>query len=112
MRSCSRCLLAADIYAGATGPPGCFSEGFSLRRLQRGLKCAGYQINGGLRRMSDLETPAADMRRDQSSLDVAPATLRPEESRPGLDPDNPGAAPDTTLGHQRHVFARLRSSPC
>src|SRR3954454_6760649 len=54
-------------------------------------------INGGLRRMSDLETPEADMMRDHSSLDAAPATLRLEELRPGLDPDNPGAAPDTTL---------------
>src|SRR3954468_560617 len=36
--------------------------------------------NGGLRRMSDLETPEADRMRDQSSLDAAPATLRPEES--------------------------------
>ena len=51
--------------------------------------------------MSDLETPEADMMRDQSSVDAAPATLRPEESQPGLDPNNPGAAPDTTLGHQR-----------
>ena len=48
--------------------------------------------------MSDLETPEADMMRDQSSLDAAPATLRPKSSQPGLDPDNPGAAPDTTLG--------------
>jgi hypothetical protein len=47
--------------------------------------------------MSDLETPEADMMRDQGSVDAARATLRPEESRPGLDPDNPGAAPDTTL---------------
>src|SRR4051794_15987563 len=47
--------------------------------------------------MSDLETPEADMMRDHSSLDAAPATLRPEESQPGLDPNNPGAAPDTTL---------------
>src|SRR3954466_16140100 len=46
--------------------------------------------------MSDLETPEADMIRDQGSVDAARATLRPEESRPGLDPDNPGAAPDTT----------------
>src|SRR3954453_12640037 len=58
------------------------------------------EINGGLRRMSDLETPEADMMRDHSSVDAAPATLRAEESQPGLDPDNPGAAPDTTLGHQ------------
>jgi hypothetical protein len=41
------------------------------------------------------------MMRDQSSVDAAPATLRAEESQPGLDPNNPGAAPDTTLGHQR-----------
>src|SRR3954453_8623488 len=47
--------------------------------------------------MSDLETPEADMMRDQGSVDAARATLRPEESRPGLDPDNPGAAPDITL---------------
>jgi hypothetical protein len=56
--------------------------------------------------------PAADMMRDHSSLDTAPTTLRLEESQPGLDPDNPSAAPNATLGHQRHVFARLRSSPC
>ena len=49
--------------------------------------------------MSDLETPEADMIRDQGSVDAARATLRPEKSRPGLDPDNPGAAPDTTLGY-------------
>src|SRR4051812_47193496 len=48
--------------------------------------------------MSDLETPEADMMRDHSSLGAAPATLRLEESRPGLDPHNPDAAPDTTLG--------------
>src|SRR3954454_20559373 len=59
------------------------------------------EINGRLRRMSDLETPETDMMRNHSSLDAAPATLRPEESQPGLDPDNPGAAPDTTRGHQR-----------
>src|SRR4051794_6422352 len=58
-------------------------------------------INGGLRLMSDLETPEADMMRDHSSGDAAPATLRLEESQPGPDPDNPGTAPDTTLGHQR-----------
>ena len=51
--------------------------------------------------MSDLETPEADMMRDHSSIDAAPATLRPEESQPGLDPNNPGAAPDTRRGHQR-----------
>jgi len=51
--------------------------------------------------MSDLETPAADMMRDQSSGDATPETLRLEESQPGPDPDNPGTAPDTTLGHQR-----------
>ena len=50
--------------------------------------------------MSDLESPEADMMRDHSSVDAAPATLRPEESQPGLDPDNPGAAPDTRRGHQ------------
>src|SRR3954454_16917758 len=59
------------------------------------------EINGRLRRMSDLETPETDMMRNHSSLDAAPATLRPEESQPGLDPDNPGAAPDTTRSHQR-----------
>ena len=67
----------------------------------RGLRLAGYGINGGLRGMSDLETPEADMMRDHSSVDAAPATLRAEESQPGLDPDNPGAAPDIMLGHQR-----------
>ena len=51
--------------------------------------------------MSDLETPEADVMRDQDSVEAARATLRPEESRPGLDPDNPGAAPDTPLDHQR-----------
>jgi len=61
----------------------------------------GLGINDGLRHMSDLETPAADMMRDQSSGDAAPETLRLEESQPGPDPDNPGTAPDTTLGHQR-----------
>src|SRR3954454_9818888 len=54
-------------------------------------------INGGLRRMSDLETPEADMMRDHSSIDAAPATLRLEESQPGLDPNNPGVTPDTAL---------------
>ena len=49
--------------------------------------------------MSDLETPEADMIRDQGSVDAARATLRPEELWLGLDPDNPGAAPDTTLDH-------------
>ena len=49
--------------------------------------------------MSDLETPEADMIRDHSSVDAAPATLQLEELRPGLDPNNPGAAPDTTLDH-------------
>ena len=49
--------------------------------------------------MSDLETPEADVTRDHSSVEAAPATLRPEESRPGLDPDNPGAASDITLDH-------------
>ena len=65
--------------------------------MARGLGLAGDGINGGLRRMSDLETPAADMMRDHSSLDAAPATLRLEESQPGLDPNNPGVAPDTAL---------------
>src|SRR4051794_11480075 len=51
--------------------------------------------------MSDLETPIPDMMRDQSSVETAPETLRLEESQLGLEPDNPGAAPDTTLGHQR-----------
>src|SRR4051794_40767467 len=50
--------------------------------------------------MSDLETPEADVMQDHSSVEAARATLRPEESRPGLDPDNPGAAPDTTLDHR------------
>src|SRR4051812_25658120 len=54
----------------------------------------------GLRRMSDLETPEADMMRDHSSVEAAPATLRAEESQPGLDPNNPGAASDTTRGRQ------------
>src|SRR3954469_11759267 len=67
----------------------------------RGLGLAGDGINDGLRRMSDLETPEADITRDQNSLDAAPATLRPEESQPGLDSDNPGAAPATTLSHPR-----------
>src|SRR3954447_2868549 len=51
--------------------------------------------------MSDLETLEADIMRNQSSVDAAPATLRAEESQPGLDPDNPSAAPDIMLGHQR-----------
>jgi hypothetical protein len=67
----------------------------------RGLRLAGYGINGGLRHMSDLETPEAEMMRDQSSVEAASATLRLEESQPGRDPDNPGVAPDTMLGHQR-----------
>jgi hypothetical protein len=66
-----------------------------------GLRLAGCGINGGLRRMNDLATPEADMVRDQSSLDAAAATLRLEESQPGLDPDDPGAAPGITLGHPR-----------
>src|SRR3954451_17521199 len=49
--------------------------------------------------MSDLETPEADVMRGHRSVDGAPATLRPEETRPGLDPDSPGAAPNTTLDH-------------
>src|SRR3954470_574276 len=60
--------------------------------------------------MSDLETPEADMIRDQGSVDAARATLRPEESRPGLDPDNPGAAPDITLGHTA-TPCRLSAAP-
>ena len=47
--------------------------------------------------MSDLETPEAGMMRDHSSLAAAPATLRLEELQPGLDPNNPGVAPDTAL---------------
>jgi hypothetical protein len=61
----------------------------------------GLGINGGLRFISDLEIPIADMMRDQSSGEAAPATLRLEESQPGHDPDNPGAAPDTVPGFQR-----------
>ena len=62
--------------------------------------------------MSDLETPEADMMRDHSSLDAAPATLRLEESQPDLDPNNPGAAPDTRRGHQRIAgLGRLISDP-
>src|SRR3954447_22008597 len=67
----------------------------------RGLRLAGYGINGGLRRVSDLETLEADMMRDHSSVHTAPATLRLEESQPGVDPDNPDATPDTALGYQR-----------
>ena len=52
-----------------------------------GLRLAGCGINGGLRGMSDLETPEAGMMRDQSSVDAAPATLRAEESQAGLDPN-------------------------
>ena len=33
--------------------------------------------------MRDRETPEADMMRDQSSVDAAPGTLRPEEVAPG-----------------------------
>src|SRR5919107_2406449 len=51
--------------------------------------------------MNGLETPEADMMQDQGGVGTAPATLRLEESQPGLDPNNPGAAPDTTLGHRR-----------
>ena len=80
--------------------PAASSEGFSFRCLQW-IEAWGYGINGGLRGMSDLETPEADMMRDQSGVGAAPATLRPEEWPPGLDPDNPGAAPDTTRGHPR-----------
>src|SRR3954466_11459421 len=38
-----------------------------------GLRLAGYRINGGLRGISDLETPEAGMMRDQSSIDAASA---------------------------------------
>src|SRR4051812_41132314 len=41
------------------------------------------------------------MMRDHSSVHTAPATLRLEESQPGVDPDNPDATPDTALGYQR-----------
>jgi hypothetical protein len=51
--------------------------------------------------MSDVETPEADMMPDQSGLGAAPATLRLEESQPGLGPGNPGVAPNATMGHQR-----------
>src|SRR3954453_5911927 len=85
---------------GDVGPSGRFSEGFSLRRLQW-IEACRLQDQRWTRRMSDLETLEADMMRDQSGVDAAPATLRAEESQPGLDPDNPGAALDTTLGHQR-----------
>jgi hypothetical protein len=81
------------------------------RSLTPNRAAVPYGINGGLRRMSELETPEADMMRDHSSLDTAPATLRPEESRPGLDPDNPGAAPDTTLNHTA-TPCRLPAVPC
>jgi hypothetical protein len=53
--------------------------------------------------MSDLETPQADMMRDQSSLDAAPATLRPEELQPGLDCES---APNSVLIHNRFRSAR------
>ena len=62
-----------------------------------GLRLAGCGINRGLRGMSDLETPEAGMMRDHSSLEAAPATFRCEELQPGLDPNNPGVAPDTAL---------------
>jgi len=62
--------------------------------------------------MSDLETPEADMIRDHSSLDAAPATLQLEESRPSLDPNNPGAAPDTTLDHVAWEGAVVSTPPC
>ena len=52
--------------------------------MARGLSLAGDGINGGdPRRMSDLETPEADMMRDHSSVDAAPATFRPEEFAAG-----------------------------
>ena len=66
----------------------------------RGLGLAGYGIHRGLRRMSDLETPEADVTRDHSSVEAAPATFG-RESQPGLDPNNPGAAPDIRRGHPR-----------
>src|SRR4051812_36441399 len=71
---------------------------FEVAFLPHRIEACEYGINGGLRRMSDLETPEADMMRDHSSVDAAPATLRLEESQPGLDPNNPGVAPDTTRG--------------
>src|SRR3954451_13995043 len=51
--------------------------------------------------MSDLEAPEVGMVRDQGSVDAARATLRPEESRPGLDPDTPARplTPRWTMGH-------------
>jgi integrase/recombinase XerC len=75
-----------------------------------GLRHLGCEINGGLRGMSDLATLEAGMMRDQSSVDAAPTTLRAEESQPGLDPNNPGAAPDAMLGHQRQNYL-LTCSP-
>src|SRR4051812_24548682 len=67
-------------------PPGRFSEGFSLQRLQR-IEACRLQDQRWTRHMSDLETLEADMMRDRSSADAASATLRLEESQPGLDPD-------------------------
>src|SRR6478752_5694608 len=80
-----------DLVAGAAAPP---ARGAPM---VRGLGLAGDGIYGGLRCMSDLETPEADMMRDHSSLEAAPATLRLEESQPDLDPNNPGVAPNTAL---------------
>src|SRR4051794_2848548 len=98
------CLLIGKAIAYSAAMtwrrPAASVRGF-LSGVYRGLRLAGYEIDGGLRHMSDLETLEADMMPDHSSVDAAPATLRAEESQPGLDPDNPGAAPDTTLGHQR-----------
>ena len=51
---------------------------------------------------------------DHSSLEAAPTTLRLEESQPGLDPNNPGAALDTTLNHvagRAVEAARRRARP-
>ena len=58
--------------------------------------------------MSDLETSEADMMRDQSSLDAAPATLRPEEFSRVSIPITP-ARPLLRLS--AGVIARWRS-PC
>src|SRR3954452_5345422 len=79
-------------YVPLIGHSGKPSRGRKATQWARGLagpEAWGYGINGGLRRMSDLETPEADMMRGHSSVDAARATLRLEESRPGLDPDNP-----------------------
>ena len=47
--------------------------------------------------MSDLETPEADMMRDHSSLDAAPATLRPKSCSRVSIPTTP-ARPLTPRG--------------